>query len=53
MNFEILISTNGMFLNIKYFLSQCFFDLEEIKIENFNIFENTIISVELANKVLG
>jgi len=28
-----------------------FFDLEEIKIENFNIFENNIISVELA-KVL-
>jgi hypothetical protein len=29
-----------------------FFDLEEIVFENFNIFENNIISVKLA-KVLG
>jgi len=50
-NFEIFISTNGIFLNIHYFPSQHFFDLEEMIFENFNIYENNIISVELA-KVL-
>jgi hypothetical protein len=44
--------TNGIFLSIHYYLSQILFDLEEIIFENFNIFENNIISVELA-KVLG
>jgi hypothetical protein len=34
-----------------YFLSQFFFDLEEIIFENFNIFENNIISVELAKEL--
>jgi hypothetical protein len=36
-NFEIFISTNGIFLNIHYYASQYFFDLEEIIVENFNI----------------
>jgi hypothetical protein len=36
-----------VFLNIHYFLSQYFFDLEEIILENLNISENNIISVEL------
>jgi hypothetical protein len=41
------------FLNIHYYLSQYFFDLEKnIIFENFNISENNLISVELA-KVLG
>jgi len=30
-----------------------FFDLEEIVFENFNIFENNIISVELAKVLVG
>jgi hypothetical protein len=47
-NFEIFISTNGIFLNIRYFPSQYFFDLEEIIFENFNISENNIVSVKLA-----
>jgi hypothetical protein len=47
-HFEKFISTNGIFLNIHYTPSQCFFYLEEIVSENFNIFENNIISVELA-----
>ncbi len=51
-NFEIFMSTNEIFQNIHYSLSQYFFDLGEIIFENFNIFENNIISVELA-KVLG
>jgi hypothetical protein len=50
-NFEKFISTNGIFLNIDYYPSQQFLDEEEIIFENFNIFENNIISVELA-KVL-
>jgi hypothetical protein len=38
-----------MFLNIHYFPSQFFFNLEEILFENyFNISENNMISVELA-----
>jgi hypothetical protein len=40
-----------MFLNIHYFPSQYFFDLEAISFEDFNISENNIISVKLA-KVL-
>ncbi len=36
-NFEIFISTNEIFLNIHYYPSQYFFDLEEIIFENFNI----------------
>jgi hypothetical protein len=51
-NFETFISTNDIFLNIHYFPSQHFFDLKEIIFEIFNIFQNNIISVELA-KVLG
>ncbi len=38
-----------IFLNIHYYPSQYFFDLEEIIFENFNILENNIItSVKLA-----
>jgi hypothetical protein len=51
-NFEKFISTNGIFLNIHYYPSQKFLDEVEISYENFNIFENNIINVELA-KVLG
>jgi len=51
-NFEIFISKNEIFLNIHYYPSQYFFDLEEIIFEIFNISESNIISVELA-KVLG
>ncbi len=52
-NFENSISTNGIFPNIHYFPSQYIYiyDLEETNFENFNIFENNIINVELA-KVL-
>jgi len=39
------------FLKYSIFSFTIFFDLEEIIFENFNIFENNIISVELA-KVL-
>jgi hypothetical protein len=50
LNFQIfIISTNGIFLNIHYYPSQYFFDLEEIFFEIFNISENNIISVELAH----
>jgi hypothetical protein len=53
MSFEIFISTNGIFQNIHYYLlHNIFFDLGEIIFENFIIFENNIMSVELA-KVLG
>ncbi len=45
---EIFISTNGILLNIHYFPSQYFFDLEDIIFEIFNNFENNMISVELA-----
>jgi hypothetical protein len=51
-DFETFISTNGIFLNIRYFSFTIFFDLEEIIFENIKISENNIISVELA-KVLG
>jgi hypothetical protein len=52
-NFENFISTKfEIFLNIHYYPSQYFFDLEEIIFENFNNSENNVISVELA-KVLG
>ncbi len=47
-NFEIFISTNGIFLNIHNYPLQYFFDLEEIIFKNFNISEISIISVELA-----
>jgi uncharacterized membrane protein YobD (UPF0266 family) len=46
--FRKIISTNGILQNIHYYLSQYFFDLEEMIFENFNISENNIISVELA-----
>jgi len=36
-------STNELLLYIHYFLSQYFFDLEEIILENFNISENNIM----------
>jgi len=41
-----------IFLNIHYYRSQyfLFFDLEDIIFENFNIFENNIISVALAKE---
>jgi hypothetical protein len=51
MIFEIFISTHGIYLNLHYFSSQYFFDLEEMIFENFNISENNVINVELA-KVL-
>jgi hypothetical protein len=51
-NFETFISTNGIFLNIHYFLSFTIFsDLQETIFETFNISENNTISVKLA-KVL-
>jgi hypothetical protein len=51
-NFEKFISINEIFLSIQDCHSQSFFfDLEEIKFENFNISVNDISSVELA-KVL-
>jgi hypothetical protein len=43
-----LITKNEIFLNINYYPSQYFFDLGKIIFENFNISENNIISVELA-----
>jgi hypothetical protein len=41
-----------IFLNIHYYCSQyfLFFDLEDVIFENFNIFENNIISVALAKE---
>jgi len=36
-NFEQFISINGIFLNIHYYPSQYFFDLEKIIFEIFNI----------------
>jgi hypothetical protein len=52
MNFEKIISRNGIFLNISLLSFPIFFDFEEIIFEKkFNISENNIISVELA-KVL-
>jgi hypothetical protein len=47
----LAISTNGIFPKYSLFSFTIFFDLEEIKFENFNISENNIISVEPA-KVL-
>jgi hypothetical protein len=47
-----LISTNGNIVKFSLLSFTIFFDLEEIKIENFTISENNIIIVELA-KVLG
>jgi hypothetical protein len=49
-NFEKIISTNGIFLNIHYFPSKKIY-LKEIIFEIFSIFENNIINVKLA-KVL-
>jgi hypothetical protein len=45
----IFISTNKIFLKIQYFASQIF--VVKKKIENFNIFRNNIISVEVAKVV--
>jgi hypothetical protein len=50
-NFETFISTNEIISKYSLFSFAIFFYLEEIIFENFNIFENNIISVELA-KVL-
>ncbi len=47
-NFEIFISTNGIFLNIHYFPSQHFLIWKKWFMKNFNFYENNIISVELA-----
>jgi len=51
-NFEKFISTNGNIPKYSLFSFMMSFDLEQIIFEIFNIFENNIISVELA-KVLG
>ncbi len=40
-----------MFLNIRHYTSQYFFDLEEIIFENFNILKNNIISVEFGHDI--
>jgi len=47
-NSEKFISTNEIFLNIQYYLSQYFFIWTFIYFENFNISENNVISVKLA-----
>jgi hypothetical protein len=52
MKFEIFISTNGIFLKIQAFPSQYFLIWKGIIFENFNIYENNIMNLELA-KVLG
>ncbi len=46
--FETFNSTNWNVPKYSLFSFTIFFDLEEIIFENFNIFENNMISVELA-----